>query len=543
MKKLVPAYVLSFVICFMLFIYEPLLMYASNINDFWFDIYTLMVAMLPAFLVLFAVSSFIFTCIYYFNKKFLVKRPIFEIVFIISMIMFLVTYIQGNYLSGNLPVLNGEEINWSSYTTENIIYIVVFIVIIGLFIFLVKKYKYEKTLKISMYVSLAIFVMLTLSLVPYLLNGETYVNKPSFDVTMKNANVASSDKNFYIFLVDTVDSTDFTNVIKDTEYSDMFNDFTYYADALSAYPFTRDSIPFILSGKWNENEQNFLKYYEEAVNSSALFERLENEEYDINIYEDEIISFIEKKWNIDNFEKSSDNDKSSCLIKKEVRYDMFKYLPYFAKKYAEVDNINFSACRLESEKEIFLWWDLDAYYNLLRNGIEKTDNKMFKFIHLEGAHGPFDLDENLEYLDDNSGTYYQKLLATAKIIETYLNRLKENDAYDNSVIIILSDHGYDIEGATIEGRMNPILYIKGIDEHHKMITSNKKVSFGDLMSAYMDLLDGKKSTELFKDIGTERTRRFLWYVWSEEDHMIEYELTGKANDVGKMTKTGREFNR
>ena len=55
-----------------------------------------------------------------------------------------------------------------------------------------------------------------------------------------------------------------------------------------------------------------------------------------------------------------------------------------------------------------------------------------------------------------------------KIIEQF-SRLKEKGVYDNSIIIVLADHGY-IEGRD-DGRQNPILYIKGLNEHHKMITS------------------------------------------------------------------------
>lgn len=36
-RQLRPAYVIWSAFCFMLFVYEPLLMYSTNKNDFWFD--------------------------------------------------------------------------------------------------------------------------------------------------------------------------------------------------------------------------------------------------------------------------------------------------------------------------------------------------------------------------------------------------------------------------------------------------------------------------------------------------------------------------
>ena len=55
----------------------------------------------------------------------------------------------------------------------------------------------------------------------------------------------------------------------------------------------------------------------------------------------------------------------------------------------------------------------------------------------------------------------------------YLNKLREAGVYDNSVIIILSDHGYNIEGEAVKvaqknenetGRQHPILFVKGLNE-------------------------------------------------------------------------------
>ena len=87
----------------------------------------------------------------------------------------------------------------------------------------------------------------------------------------------------------------------------------------------------------------------------------------------------------------------------------------------------------------------------------------------------------------------------------------------------MSDHGYNMRKHT--GKQNPILYIKGINEHHSsMKVSDKAISHVDLQDAYFDLLAGKSSRELFKDIGSERERRFILYRHTKEKYMYEYKL-------------------
>ena len=69
------------------------------------------------------------------------------------------------------------------------------------------------------------------------------------------------------------------------------------------------------------------------------------------------------------------------------------------------------------------------------------------------------------------------------------------------------------------------------------------VSYEDLGQAYKQLLNDETSEELFKDIDPNRKRRYLLYKYLEENHMIEYEQTGTADNEDTMVPTGREFNR
>ena len=127
------------------------------------------------------------------------------------------------------------------------------------------------------------------------------------------------------------------------------------------------------------------------------------------------------------------------------------------------------------------------------------------------------------------------------ITKSYLNMLKKNDVYDNSVIIIMSDHGEGLRSNDFQ-RQNPILFVKGINEkHNKMITSQKPVHFSDLGDLYKDLLHDKKSTEVFNIIPNKRTRTFLYYTFADKDSMIEYEATGKVLDKKNIRKTGNEY--
>lgn len=67
------------------------------------------------------------------------------------------------------------------------------------------------------------------------------------------------------------------------------------------------------------------------------------------------------------------------------------------------------------------------------------------------------LDKEVHVIEN--GTYEGNVSACVTVIDRYLNKLKDAGVYDNSVIIIMSDHGYNADGGT-EGRQNPFLLLR-----------------------------------------------------------------------------------
>ena len=341
-------------------------------------------------------------------------------------------------------------------------------------------------------------------------------------------------------MVDSQSATEFTNVISTQEqFRHAFDDFTYYTDTLSTYAYTRDSVPYVLSGHLNKNDENFGDYSENALNNSTLFNALEERDYDMYLYDEDLAWYGKKDFDI----KNNPGTRNVSLrfgeyFKQEMRYVWFKYLPYGLKKASEIEKLNFG-----NTIDKFKWGN-DVLYNEFNNvsEIEKTSGAQFRFIHAEGAHVPLDMDENMNRIKD--GTYIQKTTATAKLIASFINRLKANGVYDNSVIVIMADHGYQPKNAPenyILSRFNPILLIKGVNEKHDLIYSEKPVSYLDLPQAYEELLDGKQSTDLFADIEYPRTRKVIWYEIYKEEHMVEYETDGKATEWDKFRETGEIF--
>lgn len=538
-SQLLPGWIIAFTFCFMLFIYEPLVMYATNMDDFWFDLGMIAAPMFEIFLVFFIGSAAVLSGLFFLFK--LLKKPaVYQIIVTGVFVVFAATYTQGNFLAGNLPALDGSEIDWSLYSVDNVITLVVWAVLLAGWIFALKNFGADDVMKLAALASAAFFVMLTVSMVSVCVKNDAFRSKDSFVSSGIGLNGASDDKNFFIFMVDSQSASEFTEVISDEEFDGAFDDFTYYPDTLSAFAYTRDSVPYVLSGIMNMNEEEFWEYSSKALNDSVLFKELDSRGYDMYLYSDEISWYGDKSFTI----KNADECRSSKIrfgdyFTEEMRYVRFKYLPYAFKKLSDIENMDFN-----SMVKMFNWRN-DALYEDFTDvsRLEKSPGAQFRMIHAEGAHVPMDMDEDLNRI--KGGTYIQKTTATAKLIRAFIERLKQAGVYDNSAIIIMGDHGYqpfyNPPENYILSRFNSVLLIKGFGEHHDFEVSDKPVSYFDLPQAYIDLLDGKQSAELFPEAEYPRTRTVIWYEYCKEEHMEEYQTDGKATEWDKFINTGKVY--
>lgn len=538
LKNIFIPFVMSVVFAFMLFIYEPIVTYSSNITDYWFDFKLLIVNNLKIFIVMLLLLLLLSFIIYYICKK-IKKEYLYDIYLIVFFMCLVAIYIQGNYLAGSLPSLDGSPIIWSSYKIETAISIGLWLIVILLSIYIYKKHKniYKKIIS---YTSLGIFAMLLVSLISVLLTSKDLFKSKGVLFSMNdNINNVSKGENFFILLIDCVDSVEFNKVLKENNKEDIFDDFTYYPDTLSTYGFTRDSIPFILSGIWYEAETSYQDYYNYAFDNSKLFNLLKENNYDINVYDEELQILNNDTFDIKNIRNTNATVNFKSFLFQETKYLLFKYLPYPLKRYSKIETLDYNKCKNiydENNDNVFTWSNLNNYNLLDKVSFQK--NNYFQFVHIEGGHLPYDLNEKMEKIEN--GSYDDKILSTITFIEKYLNRLKEKDVFDNSKIIILSDHGYnDYEYV---GRQNPVLLIKGKNENHDLYISDKKVSYTDLSdSIYNDLINNKKSTELLANIDSNRIRRYLFY--KEYDKMEEQLLDGNAWETDKLKPTGKKYYR
>ena len=228
LKELVPACITAFALCFMLFVYEPFLMYCTHQLDFWFDVPLMVTPVLLGFLLSFLGITAVLTAVYFVLKALAKEKAasVFKVIELVFFGIFFITFLQGNILSMNLPALDGAEIDWKGLYSTDIITLAAILIAAGLLVFLTAKFGMQSVIKYTKIFTIGAFSLLTVFLIIEMICTGAFNRKDSFITTDKNFSTLSEDKNFVLFLCDSVGSSEFKKILDENpQISPRIRDF------------------------------------------------------------------------------------------------------------------------------------------------------------------------------------------------------------------------------------------------------------------------------------------------------------------------------
>lgn len=517
---LLPALFLSFTF----FIFGPLELYISNIAEFWFSLGdVLWPSVLAGFLV----------CMLLFLVGIFLRGNWREYYICLLIGVGVALYIQGNFVKTDYGVLDGRAIQWENYTSTAIWNTLLWIACIVLpFVgrtLFKKQYKTGVTL-----VSGCVLLVQMITLGTLLATTDFSKNKnDDFYLSTKNLFTVSRNKNIVVFVLDTFDQRYLEEILRETpEIADLFDGFTSYSNAVSSYPFTKTSMPLILTGQYYKNEQPYNEYITEAYRNADYYRKLQNKGFDIGIYtNDFFISDETKGMFLTNGEKGRTFVKSSVALEKAMlQFCGFRYFPHILKQYVWFYSGIFDELKATSVGDPhYLWDNIDFYESLKEEGLTiLPDGNAYRLIHLEGTHPPVTLNGDITVAKEGQATPITQGRACLNIISEYLEQLKKYGIYDHTMIVVTADHG------ELGHRSFPMFMIKDFEERGKLQTSEIPINNSDLMPTILDSIGGDRNIGNSVSIYDEESmykidRKYYWHETNEPNvdylpDMIEYDV-------------------
>ncbi|MCR5401002.1 MAG: YidC/Oxa1 family membrane protein insertase [Treponema sp.] len=382
-------------------------------------------------------------------------------------------------------------------------------------------------------------------------------------------NFSKNKKNVLVIFLDKAISSFFPNILEQfPELNKSFEGFTYYPNTLSFGNHTAFGFPPITGGydydqiHMNARSDELLKdKHNEAM--LVLPRLFLDKGYEVTYTDPSIPNY---KWSGDftafkdypeikvteltgKYSKKYEQEKElsgTSNIDQICRTQMVNYC-FMEGLYPLLRDIFHKTVRATTEDEDKFIGYLSALYYLPEITSFESEKPTFTFLENDTPHNPVflsypDYEKPSKKYKNQTGTYkaindfdaldYHGNVAALKQVGKYLDFLKENGVYDNTRIILVSDHGYyhvydkfkSFKGLspTIPASFNPLFLVKDFNSKGNLKTDEKLMSNADTLffaKEGLNLSDKNpftgKTFEQRKDNGIT-----VWQAYNEEGNIV-----------------------
>lgn len=411
--------------------------------------------------------------------------------------------------------------------------------VVIIFIFIIKVYRYKNDIIITALILLVVSSFINGSFNLLKIN-RAYLNhvenldgndsKMAAQGTINPIISLSKNKNNVVMLfIDKAVNSYFPIIIEQFPYlKKQFSGFVYYPNTISFGAYTISGSPAMMGGyeytpeKINERSNTKLveKHNESILLLPTLFKQAN---FDVSVFDPPLSNY---KWSDDfsifkqlqdvqvyrtmgryndTFKRENKNifdpevfNDNSSIRRKIIMFSLLKSTFPILRNILYDDGKYFLILESEGyEKDLEVFIDSYAVLHYLPLLTEiGSNNDTYTFLGNDLPHRPFYLEApsyNLNYLVENKFTpldsdpdyeendkkYYHSNVATFLKIGTWLEYLRSEGVYDNTRIIIVSDHGNNvntpafknfINKGKLNAHYNPILLIKDFNDDGEIVT-------------------------------------------------------------------------
>jgi hypothetical protein len=550
-RRALPSRRLTFAVAFAvaahLGVVAPFTVYRSNRTAFGVEPGELLPWMLTATIVIAVVLSALLM---------VARRS--PMVFALLIALFMYVYVQFYVLVWDYGVLDGSAIRWGRYTIQVAIEIACLIALIAVAVL-----RRETMLHFGTRLAVGALVTQALALVVlWRVGPSSSLDYGPSKATLSSIDDFSRERNVVIVLIDSLQGDFLEKLVEEKqEIASGLDGFTVFKNSSGAFPYTRLSVPAVLSGKPYESGEKIAAYMSEAAEDSL----------DVAMgragFRTSQLTLASRPEYL--------SSKGAKLRATTRVFDVaiFRQSPHVLKPRVLNDyrfllgsrSARTPAARIPAtDAEI----DLAVTRAITRRARVDDGGPTYKFIHLHGAHVPPQMDTRcrVRSVRPNQTGYEEQAECALHQSFRYLERLRELGVYDDSLIVVMGDHGsqFGLADARSKGQhvpefvmssAHPAIAIKDIGSTGPVAFSDAPASLLDVYPTILEHLRIARSDlgfDLLADpVPEDRRRRFVFFkgagdaAFDELPEVQEYFIIGDVRDqrswhVGRRRAAGEQ---
>ena len=475
----------------------------------------------------------------------------------------LVLWIQGNFLVADYGAFTGAPIDWSVESWRNPYEIALWMVVP-----LVAVVGAKQVVRIASFASAVLVVLQSGALIASATRNDSE-ELARWQGPSESMFELSRTRNVIHIVLDAFQSDVFGEILEEDRAAldHSFSGAIFFANHAGAFPTTIASIPAMLTGKVYRNDRPLQRYVRDILNEGSIFTALRQSGYRV----DSATGMHHGRESATNYYRLqrpyvSFDDYVSFTAWQLADLSLFRHAPHILRPAIYNDE----SWRLQS---IFGAQDTGARRHHAGNGAvvldefankltPVTDEPVYKYVHVGIPHRPIVLNGQCEFIGvvrSNRASYKEQARCAVKRVSAILDRLREIGAYDNTFVVISSDHGLQLPPlrfvnnrptpmgnlGVIAGHAMALLVVKPLGSQGPVRVSHAPTSITDIPATVLDgvgvaaHLPGEPALKLSSD--APRVRPFAMYDWERDDWGQNYFETLDILDINGAVLDGKSW--
>lgn len=451
-------------------------------------------------------------------------------------------WIYSDYFAVSYGVLDGAELPFSDFDSRIYVEICLCLVALLLTVFL-----HASILKNSVLIlSIVNLVLLSGVVFKWMTVPLDIERTTEFD---NEFNLYSGEKNVIVIVLDNFGELHFQQALNETpEFKEAFKGFVSYTDAISNYSATVTSLASLLTGEMVPDNEKLIPYLGKVVSQKGFHKDFEATGYEVSVISPNTKFkriYPSRFMSHPTFTEEQLRDHQG---KKLFDYSLFRIVPHHFKPsvfnqgrwlLSDGQLVELAIPNTFPEKGKYI---LDY---VIENVTVDGGKPRFKFIHATIPHPEYVYDKSCQKVSyEKKGNQHPKMLEQSKCALKLLNDLfdqyKANGVYDQSLIVVTSDHGHRILGdatptsfpSNFEMSASGIMFmIKGVGQNQPFRQVNQPFSLLKLRSSLLT----EKHDSAFDQMQDDQR---LFYAYRPVHKTTKgYLQSGPLYEVGKNHKS------
>ena len=355
--------------------------------------------------------------------------------------------------------MNGVEPEWNHHFIWGVFNLIIWGIVISLPLLIKKRYPMHS--RVITWLTTTVLCLEIIAVISLVCSAQNNVwkHKNHGFCDASDQFQLSKKKNILVFIFDAM-SVDFAKECfeSDSELKDAMKDFTWYADALSIYNYTFAALPHELTGSMIHPANSLKEMYKDlwySDSAKSFYTQMKEAGYDPRLY-------VKSTGIIGDYEMYK--DYFSNIKKVEMLYEInhlnlyhclakmtgFSAVPYLLKRFFFYgddlyEDIVQQCIKSNPEKPAVSVENTNdrLYSRLISESITTNANSpVLSFHYTKGSHRPWKVDEKCQRHKNTLDSYLPPTKSCFYFISELIRLLKDNQIYDQTAIIICSDHGH-----------------------------------------------------------------------------------------------------